>query len=79
MPFEPLDVYFMWSKDERMLNILWEKVPGEWFLSKYVDYKGESLKDIALPSVAENFDIEETQTFNLPQSLAREIMSRKTP
>lgn len=56
-----------------MLNILWGKVPGDWFLSK------ESLKDIALASVAENFNIEEFQDFNLPQSLAREIITRKTP
>ena len=56
-----------------MLNILWGKVPGDWFLLK------ESLKDIALASVAENFNIEEFQAFSLPQSLAGEIITRKTP
>ena len=73
MPVEPTEIYSTWSKDERILNILWEKVPGDWFLSK------ESLKDLALTSVGENFNIEKIQAFNLPQSLAREIITRKTP
>ena len=78
MPYEPTEICFMWSKDERILNILWKKVPGRCFLSKYVLYKGESLKDITLASVAENFNIEEIQGFNLPQSLAQEVINRKT-
>ena len=79
MPYEPTEIYFMWSKDGKSLKYFMEKVPGRWFLSKYVLYKGESLKDITLASVAENFNIEEIQGFNLPQSLAQEIINRKTP
>ena len=79
MPYEPTEIYFMWSKDERILNILWKKVPGRWFFFFFLLYKGESLKNITLASVAENFNIEEIQVFNLPKSLAQEIINRKTP
>ena len=50
---------------------------NEYFLLKYVLYNRQSLKELALNSVLDNFSLEEIEAFNLPQSLIQEIMTRK--
>ena len=74
--------FFKWSKQDGMLNI---KVntqcpigyPCQRFYMKYVLYNGLTLKGLALNIVAEFFSLEKIQSSNLPQSLTREIMTRK--
>ena len=73
------DLEIRWSKEERMLNMVCSTGQrlNEYFLLKYVLYNRQSLKELALNSVLDNFSLEEIEAFNLPQSLIQEIMTRK--
>ena len=73
------DLEIIWSKDERMLNMVCGtgKCLNEFFLLKYVLYNRQCLKELALNTVLDNFSLEEIEACNLPQSLVREIMTRK--
>ena len=79
------DTYFRWSKYDRMLNI---KLHGEdqdrlthhnrWFNLKFGLFNGMDLKVLALNTTIECFSFKEIHSFNLPHSLFREILNRKT-
>ena len=59
IPHLPFQLYFILSKDEKMLNVLCEEIVGRpALLLKYTLFKGLSLKDIALAYAVENFNIE---------------------
>lgn len=59
IPHLPFQLYFILSKDEKMLNVLCEEIVGRpALLLKYTLFKGLSLKDTALAYAVENFSIE---------------------
>ena len=67
-----------WSKQDRMINIVCSDYHSDQHMYlKYALYRGQTLKELALDAVVEDFSIEEIQTFNLPHSLVREIVTRK--
>ena len=67
-----------WSKQDRMLNVVWSSHPDQRWYLKYALCRGQTLKELALNVVVEVFSIKKTQVSNLPHSLFREIVTRKT-
>ena len=77
LPYSPCGV-FKWSKDDKMLNaVCHDDHPDQRQYLKYALYRGQTLKELTLNAVAENFSTEKIQTSNLPQSLVREILAGK--
>ena len=81
-PEEHSNLDFRCSYDAGMLNMVYEignyrfdKVP--YLLLKFVLYNRQSLKELALNTILDNFSLEEIEAFNLPRCLIREIMARK--
>ena len=74
---------FRWSKHDRMLNIMaygkYECIHhNRWFNLKYGLFNGMTLKMLALNTTVGSFSLEKIQKSNLPHSLVREILNRKT-
>ena len=72
--------YIKWSKDDKMLNLFYNLYfcnDDYMTLLKYVLYKGQSLKELALNTVVSFVTMEQIHASNLSQSLLREIMARK--
>ena len=79
-----------WSKLDRMLNIkvykgniteYWKDQyihHNRWCHLKYGLYNGMTLKMLALNTTVGSFSLKKIQSSNLPQSLVREILNRKT-
>ena len=72
-----------WSKHDRMLNIIAHRYNehthhNESFNMKYGIFNGMTLKMLALNITVESFSLEKIQSYNLPHSLVREILNRKT-
>ena len=80
-PEEHSNLHIRWSSDERMLNMVYHThsydLKVKISLLKYVLYNRQSLKELALNTVLDNFSLEEIEAFNLSRSLVREIMTRK--
>ena len=77
LPYSPRGV-FKWSKDDKMLNaVCHNDHPDQRQYLKYALYRGQTLKELTLNAVAENFSTEKIHTSNLPQSLVREILAGK--
>ena len=80
-PEEHSNLHISWSSDERMLNMVYHTrsydLKVKISLLKYVLYNRQSLKELALNTVLDNFSLEEIEAFNLSRSLVREIMTRK--
>lgn len=64
-----------WSQYEKVVNFICDG-PDSHCLSKYVVSCGNTLKDLALNVVADNFSTEKIQAANLPQSLVHKILSQ---
>ena len=67
-----------WSKQDRMINIICSDYHSDQHLYlKYALYRGQTLKNLALNAVVEDFSIEKIQASNLTHSLVQEIVTRK--
>ena len=77
LPYSPGGI-FKWSKQDRMLNVVCGSsyLDQRWYLN-YALYGGQTLKELALNAVVENFSIKKIEASNLPNSLFREIVTRK--
>ena len=74
---------FKRSKHDRMLNIIahgkYEYIHhNRWFKLKYGIFNGMTLKMLALNTTIGSFSLAKIQSHNLPHSLVREILNRKT-
>ena len=77
LPISPVDC-LMWSKQDRMINIICSDYHSDQHLYlKYALYRGQTLKNIALHAIVEDFSIEKIQASNLTHSLVQEIVTRK--
>ena len=79
LPFLPTGSFKM-SKYDKMLNVVHHDGHVDqqrWYL-KYALCNGRTLQELALEFIAETFSIKRIQSSNLPQSLLREIIARKT-
>ena len=77
LPITP-GVFLKWSKQDRMINIVCSDYrSGQHLYLKYALYRGQTLKELALNAVVEEFSIEKIQASNLTHSLVREIVTRK--
>ena len=65
----------IWSEYEKMINFICDGPDGH-CLTKYVVSCGNTLKELALNVVADNFSTEKIQAANLPHSLVQEILNR---
>ena len=81
----PYHTCFRWSKHDRMLNIeVYEQDQdlfthhNRWFNLKYGLFNGMNLKMLALNTTIGSFPLKKIQSSNLPHSLFREILNRKT-
>ena len=77
LPYSP-GGFIKWSKQDRMLNVVCsDSSPDQRWYLKYALYRGQTLKELVLNVVVENFSIEKIQASNLPYSLVREVVNRK--
>ena len=77
LPISPVDC-LKWSKEDRVINIICSDYHSDQHLYlKYALYRGQTLKNIALHAIVEDFSIEKIQASNLTHSLFQEIVTRK--